>query len=680
MLINRLEMIGFKSFASRTVIDFRPGIIALVGPNGCGKSNIVDSIRWVLGEQRTSVLRADRMESVIFNGTQHRRPLGMAEVTLTIENNRELLPSSFSEVAITRRLYRSGESEYAINRTPSRLRDINEMFQDTGFGRGTYSIIELPMVEGIISGPSESRRKLVEEAAGVAKFKSRRASSERRLASTRESLVRLEDVYGEIEKRFRTLKRQASRAQNYQSLERALELRILIDLAEERVEIVSNREPLEIRLTEINNELEKIESQTDSSTTRLNANEGNELIIVDRLNRANDTQKRLERRDTEMNGEIALAQQRISYLEKDKTDIIERREDFQQRIKNAENSHVNALADVKGLESSVSEFDNRISTLETRFEEAKEKYGIAQKTTNTTRLNLNAAQSKLSSLKDEIQRREAQNYRRKKKTSQTELERETIAVSLEKANQSFNSIKSDNKTSSAQASELRDKLIVESKELEVIREEYTASLSTNAQAAAQVEAARGALNAHRARASASFSLPKALKRLAKEKNLISLGERIQSDPLHRAAIAAGLRPVLDALDLEGLVEVYQISETFNKRENAIMRFPESNGSSKRGVGLNVKIPEGYPDCQFISGLILNRDELGDFLRNRLCDVVFVPDREMQRQMSGWASEKKIRLITPDGECLDPDGVFHAGQLDPDAMQIGWSSRLIKLEK
>ena len=144
-------MIGFKSFASRTVIDFRPGIIALVGPNGCGKSNIVDSIRWVLGEQRTSVLRADRMESVIFNGTQHRRPLGMAEVTLTIENNRDILPSSFSEVAITRRLYRSGESEYAINRTPSRLRDINEMFQDTGFGRGTYSIIELPMVEGIIS-------------------------------------------------------------------------------------------------------------------------------------------------------------------------------------------------------------------------------------------------------------------------------------------------------------------------------------------------------------------------------------------------------------------------------------------------------------------------------------------------------------------------------------------------
>ena len=673
-------MIGFKSFASRTVIDFRPGIIALVGPNGCGKSNIVDSIRWVLGEQRTSVLRADRMESVIFNGTQHRRPLGMAEVTLTIENNRDILPSSFSEVAITRRLYRSGESEYAINRTPSRLRDINEMFQDTGFGRGTYSIIELPMVEGIISGPSESRRKLVEEAAGVAKFKSRRASSERRLASTRESLVRLEDVYGEIEKRFRTLKRQASRAQNYQSLERALELRILIDLSEERVEIISNRDPLEIRLKEINTELEKTESHTESSTTRLNANEGNELIIVDRLNRANDTQKRLERRDTEMNGEIALAQQRISYLQKDKSDIIERREDLQRRIKNAESSHINAQADVKGLESTVSEFDNRIATLELKFEEAKANYTANQKITNTARLNLNAAQSKLSNLRDEIRRREAENIRRKKKTSQTVQERETLTVSLDKIKQSSKSITMENAASVTKVLYLRKLLISESKELELLREEHASALSTKAQASAKVDAARGALNSHRARASASFALPKALKKVAKEKNLISLGERIQSNPEHRAAIAAGLRPVLDALDIEDLAGVFQVSEKFDKRENAIMRFPGSNGSSKCVNGLNVEIPEEFSGCQFISSLILNQDELGDFLRNRLCDVVLVSDRENQRDMSGWASENKLRLITPDGECLDPDGVFHAGQLDPDAMQIGWSSRLTELEK
>ncbi|HHE46790.1 MAG TPA: chromosome segregation protein SMC, partial [Bacteroidetes bacterium] len=174
MYLTSLEMIGFKSFASRTVIELHPGVMAVVGPNGCGKTNIVDAVRWVLGEQRSGALRADRMESVIFNGTPGRRPLGMAEVTLTIENTRDILPTPYTEVAITRRLFRSGESEYLINRSPVRLRDINDMFADTGLGNNAYSIIELSMVEGIITGPSDMRRVLLEEAAGVAKYKARR--------------------------------------------------------------------------------------------------------------------------------------------------------------------------------------------------------------------------------------------------------------------------------------------------------------------------------------------------------------------------------------------------------------------------------------------------------------------------------------------------------------------------
>ena len=679
MLINRLEMIGFKSFASRTVIDFRPGIIAVVGPNGCGKSNIVDAIRWVLGEQRTSVLRADRMESVIFNGTQNRRPLGMAEVTLTIDNDREILPSSFSEVAITRRLYRSGESEYAINRTPSRLRDINDMFQDTGFSSGTYSIIELPMVEGIISGPSESRRKLFEEAAGVSKFKSRRASSERRLASTRDSLVRLEDVYSEIEKRYRTLKRQALRAQNYQTLERSLELRILIDLSEERVDIVTTREPLEIRLAEINNELEKIESQSESSAARLTANEGNELIIIDRLNRANDSQKRLDRRDTEMNGELALARQRITYLEKDKTEIVLRRDDMQKQIKNAEKSSDSAKTDVTRFEGSVSEIEKRIQNLEKKFKEAKEEYGASQKIVNSARISLEAAQSKLSNLNDEIRRREAENRRRNEKIALTERERESIAVKIEKDSETLNIIRVQNAESISTTEDLKKKLNSESKDLEILREEQNWALSANAQAAAKVDAARSTLDAHLARASASYALPNTLKRIVKEKNLTTIGERIESDPAHRAAIAVGLRPVLDALDLEDIETVFNISGEFKKSENAVMRFPGLLDSNQLDREDHAEIPKEAANCRFASDLIVNRDKLGDFLRNRLCDVVLVPDRKTLRQLVGWAVENNLRLVTLDGECLDPDGVFHAGQLDPDAMQIGWSSRLKELE-
>ena len=223
-------MIGFKSFASRTVLEMRPGIMAVVGPNGCGKTNIVDAVRWVLGEQRTTAMRADRMESVIFNGTPRRRPLGMAEVTLIIENDKGILPSPYTEIAITRRLFRSGESEYLINRDPTRLRDIHDLFLDTGFGNNAYSIIELAMVEGIITGPSDMRRVLIEEAAGVARYKSRRQAAMRRLDSLKEKLIRIEDIYQEVEKSYRSLKRQATRARRYRELTEAIQLKITVEL------------------------------------------------------------------------------------------------------------------------------------------------------------------------------------------------------------------------------------------------------------------------------------------------------------------------------------------------------------------------------------------------------------------------------------------------------------------
>lgn len=290
-------MIGFKSFASKTIIEFRPGITAVVGPNGCGKSNIVDSIRWVLGEQKTSTLRAERMEAVIFNGTQKRRPLGMSEVTLTIENDKGKLPLEYAEVAVTRRLFRSGESEYRINRTPSRLRDIHDLFVDTGLGHGAYSIIELSMVEGIITGPPDSRRILIEEAAGIAKYRSRRQSTEKRLVATRENLVRLEDIYQEIEKRYRTLKRQASRARSYQALGRALELRILADLAEERVEITGLLRPLESQLLDLGQNLEESEQKGEELANLISQREARDLTLLDQLNRAQDLQRHLFRRE-----------------------------------------------------------------------------------------------------------------------------------------------------------------------------------------------------------------------------------------------------------------------------------------------------------------------------------------------------------------------------------------------
>lgn len=171
MQLSKLEIKGFKSFADKVVINFDEGITGIVGPNGCGKSNVVDSIRWVLGEQKTSALRSEKMENVIFNGTSGRSAQQMAEVSLTINNTKNLLPTEYSQVTITRRLYRSGDSEYLLNGVECRLKDITNLFLDTGVASNSYAIIELGMVDDLLNDRDNSRRSLFEEAAGISKFK-----------------------------------------------------------------------------------------------------------------------------------------------------------------------------------------------------------------------------------------------------------------------------------------------------------------------------------------------------------------------------------------------------------------------------------------------------------------------------------------------------------------------------
>lgn len=223
MYLRKLELHGFKSFAERTVLHFDPGITAIVGPNGCGKSNVVDAVRWVIGEQRARILRSEKMENVIFNGTSKRRALGMSEVLLTIENTRSVLPTEYTEVQLGRRLYRSGDSEYLLNGVPCRLKDVTDLFMDTGMGAGAYSVIELKMIEDILSESNEDRRRLFEEAAGITKYKLRRKQTLSKLDSTQADLNRVRDLTDEIGKRVRSLKRQAEKAVKYKEYRSRLE-------------------------------------------------------------------------------------------------------------------------------------------------------------------------------------------------------------------------------------------------------------------------------------------------------------------------------------------------------------------------------------------------------------------------------------------------------------------------
>lgn len=288
MYFKRIEMHGFKSFAEPVVIEFHEGVTCIVGPNGSGKSNISDAIRWVLGEQSPKMLRGGKMEEVIFSGTANRKSRGMAEVTLVIDNSTGILPIDYNEVAITRRMYRSGESEYLINNNHCRLRDIRELIMDTGIGVDGYSIIGQGKIADIVSNKPESRREIFEEAAGVVMYKSKKAESERKLDAANANLERVNDIIGEIESRIDGLREDSAKAKEYLELkERYRELEINITL--------KNVEKLNLANDEIRQDTAQLAQNIESITLR--RKEMDEKLTTERARNENLEQLGNQARD-----------------------------------------------------------------------------------------------------------------------------------------------------------------------------------------------------------------------------------------------------------------------------------------------------------------------------------------------------------------------------------------------
>jgi len=366
LYLSKLEIFGFKSFANKTVLNFTRGITGIVGPNGCGKTNIVDALRWSLGEQKSATLRSDKMENVIFNGTREKKPMGMSEVSLTLVNDKGILPTDYSEVTITRRIFRSGESEYLLNKNICRLKDITNLFMDTGMGTNAYSVIELKMIEVILSNKAEERRKMFEEAAGVNKYKLRRRLSLKKLDEVKGDLTRVNDIVSEVEKTVRSLERQAKRADQYNQIHTVLREKEL-DLAgrefshftdtknnclAETSESTERRDKIDLEIREIENELLQLRTQINEveaelkdkrfEISRNNATRyelQNKISVgEERINSLNKNQERFKQEINEFNNSITEI---IDLIEATKDDIIELKLGIEKKEKNlAETSDI----------------------------------------------------------------------------------------------------------------------------------------------------------------------------------------------------------------------------------------------------------------------------------------------------------------------------------------------------
>ncbi|MDF2907877.1 MAG: hypothetical protein K0R34_3198 [Herbinix sp.] len=372
MYLKSIEVHGFKSFANKIVLEFHDGITGIVGPNGSGKSNVADAVRWVLGEQSAKQLRGAKMEDVIFSGTQTRKPLGYAYVAITLDNSDHKLPIEYEEVTVARRVYRSGESEYLINGTSCRLKDVNELFMDTGIGKEGYSIIGQGQIDKILSGKPEDRRELFDEAAGIVKFKRRKHAAEKNLEEEKLNLSRITDILREIEKQLAPLEKQSSVAKIYLKLKEELKSLDVNQFLKEFDKLRSTKEQLEEKLTIATNDYEGTKSEyenTKEEYVRLEQQlEECDQIIEEDKNTFNELKLRKEKAE----GEIKVLKEQISSLKQNDVYIQTRIENTEKEIAGKKSEENTYLLEKTSVDDKIAGMDDLLTAALKDFNQIKE--------------------------------------------------------------------------------------------------------------------------------------------------------------------------------------------------------------------------------------------------------------------------------------------------------------------
>ncbi|MES2063867.1 MAG: chromosome segregation protein SMC [Bacteroidota bacterium] len=498
MQLTRLEIKGFKSFGDKITINFNEGVTAIVGPNGCGKSNVVDAIRWVLGEQSTRALRSEKMDNIIFNGTKSRKAANLAEVSLTFDNTRNVLPTDFSQVTLTRRLYRTGESEYRLNDVQCRLKDITDLFLDTGIGSDSYAIIELKMIDEIINNKEGSRRNLFEEASGISKYKLRKKQTFSKLKDTEADLERVEDLLFEIEKNLKTLENQAKKTERYYKLRDQYKV-LSISLAsfrianfskalaaieekeqiqrEQRSGIATQIDTLEATLQQ--NKLDSLTKEknlaaqqkaSNEYTAKIRAYESEKRVKNEQLKNAQDKESRLKEELERDNNQFKHVQYNIKRLNEEKLQEDENLQTITQRVAELKD----AVDELRAEQTEARNHLNELNSINGRLQNQLYK---AEKDIDILNIQQQALEQESQRNMEDTTNKEAELSHFNKVVADLDSRVETLKSEYELAIEAENKLQEQITNTEAELKTVNDSIAADGRKLDARQNEYNLTKS-----------------------------------------------------------------------------------------------------------------------------------------------------------------------------------------------------------
>ncbi|AYB35745.1 chromosome segregation protein SMC [Chryseolinea soli] len=559
MQLAKLEIKGFKSFADKIVINFDEGITGIVGPNGCGKSNVVDSIRWVLGEQKTSALRSEKMENIIFNGTSARGAQQMAEVSLTINNTKNILPTEYAQITITRRLYRSGESEYLLNGVVCRLKDITNLFLDTGVASNSYAIIELGMVDDLLNDKDNSRRMLFEEAAGISKFKKRKKETLKKLEDTDADLERVEDLLFEIEKNMKSLEKQAKQTENYYKIKEEYKEKS-IHLAK----VVVNKQK-----DKFNHITKQIEQENDRKIGLAAEISEKEAVIEKAKAELILKEKTLSSRQKAINEFVAKIRQyesekqikneRLKYLNDRAAGLREQIDQDRKSNERARFSIQSLETEKKSAEDIFEEISHKLETLKADYESQKNITSELQQQSDSIRRVQRERQEENFQINKDVEIREIQVSSLKQELEKTASDTSQQSASLVEfenklkiLQEELNVKNNEQENLKKEEEEVQERMVLIEKTIDMIREEMNVT-------GRKLDARQNEYNLTKSLVENLEGFPEAIKFLKKKvgKNAPLLSDILTTSEEYRVAIENYLEPYLNYYIVEHESEAYE---------------------------------------------------------------------------------------------------------------------------